>query len=189
MRTIFAMVVGTFIGAGATGVAWWSSNLTNDHSKANQPYADQHGRTISSLSNSDVEQLLAGQGWGLAKPAEFNDYPGPAHVLEFADELVLEKRQFDAVKASFDTMKLKAQKLGVALVDAEAALDEAFKSKTVDEETLNERLTQAESLRAQLRAVHLKAHLEVTPILSDKQKLRYAELRGYENSHSGHSGH
>ena len=35
-----------------------------------QPYAGQQSREIAALSAQDVEDLLAGRGWGLAKPAE-----------------------------------------------------------------------------------------------------------------------
>ena len=47
-----------------------------------QPYAGQETRVISSLSPEDQRALRAGEGGGLAKPAELNGYPGPAHVLE-----------------------------------------------------------------------------------------------------------
>ena len=39
---------------------------------------------IKSLSQDDQSALLAGRGMGLARPAELNGYPGPAHVLELA---------------------------------------------------------------------------------------------------------
>ena len=51
------------------------------------PYAGEQQRAIKSLSEKDIADLQAGQGMGLAKAAELNGYPGPAHVLEHADAL------------------------------------------------------------------------------------------------------
>jgi hypothetical protein len=67
-----------------------------------QPYAGQDARAIASLSQADVDAILAGQGWGLAKPAELNGYPGPLHVLEEADALELTEEQRGAVQAIYD---------------------------------------------------------------------------------------
>ena len=160
------------------------------HTKsAHQPYADQHGRQISSLSAADVEQLKAGKGWGLAKPAEFNGYPGPLHVLELEDKLSLTGRQKAAVEASFKAMRATARALGEKLIEAEAALDSAFKSNAIDRDKLAMLLGEAERLRAELRSTHLAAHLQVTPLLSEEQKTLYASLRGYGDGHSGHGGH
>jgi hypothetical protein len=51
------------------------------------PYAGQERHDIKSLSPQEVTALLAGQGAGFAKAAELNGYPGPAHVIELADQL------------------------------------------------------------------------------------------------------
>lgn len=156
---------------------------------ATQPYAGQNERPISSLSAKDVSALEKGEGWGLAKPAEFNGYPGPAHVLEFADKLDLEQAQRAAIDSAFADMQANAKKLGVQLIEAERALDAAFQSNAIDDAMLKARLEQSSAIRAQLRQVHLAAHLKITPLLSDAQKERYAQLRGYGDGHSGHDGH
>jgi hypothetical protein len=46
------------------------------------PYAGQETRRIKSLSEQDIDELRQGRGWGLAKAAELNGLPGPAHLLE-----------------------------------------------------------------------------------------------------------
>lgn len=177
------------VALGALGGVYGPSLIAHGQNLA-QPYKGQDARQISSLSESDIEQLEKGAGWGLAKPAEFNGYPGPAHVLEFVEELGLSGEQKAAVEASFAAMQAKAKELGVALIDAEASLDEAFKSNAISPVVLAERLRVAEAARAALREVHLAAHLEVTPVLSDEQKEQYAELRGYgAGGHAGHGGH
>lgn len=177
-----ALTMGIGLGVVATLAV---PNLFSGHS-ANQPYADQQGRSISSLSVNDVAQLKDGKGWGLAKPAEFNGYPGPSHVLEFADKLELNTTQKAAVDDAFLRMQSKAKELGVALIEAEKALDAAFVAKAITKIELNRLLAVAEGARAQLRSVHLSAHLEVTPLLTKEQKLKYASLRGYASGHGGH---
>lgn len=180
-------VMGFALGLGAMVVA----PAVKEHllSTNHQPYAGQQERRISSLSEQDIASLEKGEGWGLAKPAELNGYPGPAHVLEFAEKLALDRSQKQGIEAAYDDMKSKAIELGKALVTAEAALDEAFKTGDITRAVLDERLQVAEQIRAALRSVHLDAHLQITPILSAEQKLQYAELRGYNGSHDGHSGH
>lgn len=159
-------------------------SLTAHH--ASQPYAGQETRRISSLSAEDVAALKKGEGWGLAKPAELNGYPGPAHVLEFAEQLDLTKEQKQRVEASFEAMRAKAIELGKALVAAESALDEAFRSRKIKPDLLSTQLQAIARIRAALRAAHLNAHLEITPLLTEAQKKRYAGMRGYHAAHGGH---
>ncbi len=186
MKSLIILIVGIALGISASYIP----SLINAHQNSNQPYADEQGRMISSLSSSDVEQLQQGKGWGLAKPAEFNGYPGPTHIIELAGSLDLTDEQLAAVQDSFAGMKEEATVLGKALIDAEKALDAAFVSKRISKEELNRLLADAENVRAKLRAVHLAAHLEVTPLLSEEQKNRYAELRGYgAGGHNGHGSH
>lgn len=155
------------------------------------PYAGQETRDIASLSQGDIDDLLAGRGWGFAKAAELNGYPGPSHVLELADTLELSDVQRAEVQAIFDAMNAQARALGAEYVAAEAALDDAFESKAVTPEQLAALTRDAGALRAELRAVHLAAHLRTTPILSRHQTVLYNRERGYAagDNHSGHGGH
>lgn len=190
MNKLGILAIGLMIGAGIGVAGSFAPQVLGHSANPNQPYKDEQGRLISSLSSKDVEDLKAGRGWGLAKPAEFNGYPGPAHVIEFARSLELTDQQLTSVKASFTAMQKQAAQLGEQLIAAEKALDGAFVSKRISRGELNRLLAQAESVRAQLRAVHLSAHLEVTPMLSDEQKKKYAQLRGYgSNGHGGHGSH
>jgi Spy/CpxP family protein refolding chaperone len=175
------------VALGAAGL-YGAQTIIGKHNSS-QPYAGQDERYISSLSPDDIRQLENGEGWGLAKPAELNGYPGPAHVLEFADKLNLGKEQRVRIEKAFSVMNAKARELGVALIEAEAALDDAFKSGTASEAVLRERLAATEVVRADLRETHLAAHLEITPLLTEEQKAQYASLRGYGAGHSDHSGH
>lgn len=150
-----------------------------------QPYAGQQSRGVTSLSPEDISQLLAGGGWGLAKPAELNGFPGPAHVLELADKLALTPDQRTRVERIFKRMQARAKSIGARYVAAELAIDEVFRSGKAASGGLETRLRDAERLRSELRRVHLQAHIETTPLLTNAQRKRYDELRGY-GAQGGH---
>lgn len=156
-------------------------------------YAGQETREIKALSKSDVAGLLAGKGMGYAKAAELNGYPGPLHVLELARELDLTVEQRADTQEIFNQMQVSAKGLGADLVAAEWALDELFRSRAIDENALAELTTKIGRIEAQLRAVHLHAHLRQTQLLSAQQVAKYMMLRGYgrgghEHRHQQHPG-
>jgi hypothetical protein len=96
---------------------------------------------------------------GAAKAAELNGYPGPAHVLELGGDLALSAEQRARTQAVWQAMDARARALGQQVVDAERELDALFASKQVTRERLGEQLDRIGVLQAQLRAVHLEAHL------------------------------
>lgn len=159
------------------------------------PYAGQQQRAIKSLSESDVAGLLAGQGAGLAKAAELNGYPGPAHVLELAKELRLSDSQAEATRTLMARHKREAARLGADLVEAERHLDGLFATRKATTESVDQATTRIGALQAQLRAEHLRTHLAQTALLDAQQVQRYAALRGYAGSaqpvqpatHGGHT--
>jgi myo-inositol catabolism protein IolC len=69
----------------------------------------------------------------LALAAELNGYPGPAHVLELADQLKLNEQQKKKIQEMFKAMTKETKTLGVTVIEAERRLDTLFKSKTVNE--------------------------------------------------------
>jgi hypothetical protein len=142
-------------------------------------YAGQEGHPVAGLTVEEIEQLLAGEGSGFARPAELNGYPGPRHVLELAKPLQLSAGQQKAVQPIFDRMKANAGKLGAQLVEAERRLSELFRTHVAVPPSVAARSAAAERLRAELRMVHLAAHLEVTEVPSGDQRRRYSELRGH----------
>lgn len=160
------------------------------------PYAGQERREIKALSEKDIEDLLAGRGMGLAKAAELNGHPGPAHVLELADRLGLDPGQRTATQSLFDRMNAEARRLGTAIIDAERDLERGFAERRLDGENLREKLGKLAALQGGLRYVHLHAHLEQMAILTPDQVARYRALRGYAadtplsiDSHPGHGAH
>jgi len=162
---------------------------------ANQaaPYAGQEQRTIKALSADEIQSYLNGKGAGLAKAAELNHYPGPAHVLELADKLELSAQQKARTEAIFKAMQADAIRWGQALVDKEQELDRRFASAAITPQELRSLLEQIGKLQAEVRRAHLQAHLQQRAVLSVEQVAKYDSLRGYGSGqghgHSGHSGH
>ena len=132
----------------------------------------------SGLTEEAVRQLLAGEGMGLAKPAEMNMYPGPKHVLELKKELAITPAQEAQVNTIRERMLAKAQKLGADIVRLEKALDAEFRAGALSSAALAKRTRAIATLQGDLRAVHLQAHLETKPLLTPTQIHKYYELRG-----------
>ena len=149
------------------------------HEHAASPYAGKEGAQIKALTAEEVQEYRDGTGMGLAKPAELNHYPGPRHVLDLAADLKLTDGQAGEIKSIFDRMHEKAVSLGREILEKEKALDSEFAAGAIDETKLRNLTSQIASLQADLRATHLKAHLETRKILTAAQIVRYDELRGY----------
>ena len=156
------------------------SIIANTQHQSN--YVGQEYREIKSLSNDDISELLNGAGWGLAKPAELNGVPGPKHILEMPEKIDLTKAQTDAINNVFNKMLNEAIPLGKEYVEAERKLDQMFKSRKVNYQTLQSQLTRIASIRSKLRFVHLSKHLDTLEILSEEQVKLYNKLRGYSSS-------
>jgi Spy/CpxP family protein refolding chaperone len=148
-----------------------------------QPYAGQQVRAVTSLSPEELNGFLEGRGMGLAKAAELNGYPGPMHLLELEKELGLTASQRREVELALQRMKARAADLGRKYVEAERAVDAAFRSEGADPAIIAARVAEANRLLGEVRLSHLNAHLEVTPLLTPGQRARYTELRGYRGSH------
>lgn len=86
-------------------------------------------------------------------------------------------------------MHRDAVTIGEKIVTLERELDDRFASSAANADSLRPLLDRIGSLHAQLRFVHLQAHLETRALLSPTQIATYAELRGYGSSHGGHHGH
>ena len=143
------------------------------------PYAGQQVRAIKALAEKDTAALLKGEGLGMAKAAELNGYPGPAHVLAFARDLRLSDEQRRQVQAIFDQMNTRAVALGTEIVERERALDQQFAKGEVTAGDVAAETAKIAALQGQLRSVHLEAHLETKPLLNPHQLMVYQKLRGY----------
>jgi hypothetical protein len=168
MNRLAGMAIVTFLAAPHLAVA-----------QGQQPYAGFEMRPIKALSEQQIDDLRAGRGMGLALVAELNGYPGPAHVIEFAQPLMLSDAQRAKVQSLFDAMKAETVPLGQKLIAQEAELDQGFANKTMTEQLLAASIQTIGSTQAALRTAHLKYHLATFDLLTPMQIERYAELRGY----------
>ncbi len=144
-------------------------------------YAGQENRPIKSLSAEDLAELRRGGGWGLARAAELNGMPGPAHLLELKNQIPLTADQIMAISAIFEGMRTTAIAEGERLISGEEALETAFRNGSITNKSLQELLSDIGQARIALRYVHLAAHLKTLPLLTHDQIARYNVLRGYSD--------
>ena len=153
------------------------------------PYAGEELREIKAMSAEEINGYLQGSGLGYAKAAELNHYPGPRHVLELAQELQLSAGQSQRSQALFDSMKLQAIQLGEQLIDRERVLENDFSSGSITPERLLLLTREIGGIKAEIRYVHLSAHIEQKALLTEQQMKHYDRLRGYGQSHETSHGH
>ena len=144
-----------------------------------QPYAGQQIRAIKALSDDDVGALRRGEGLGMAKAAELNGYPGPAHVLALADKLGLTDAQRRQVAAIHDRMSAAARRIGHDLIERERTLDQLFSDNDAKQDRIAVETAAIGALQGKLRAVHLTAHVETRSLLTADQISLYQHLRGH----------
>jgi hypothetical protein len=144
-------------------------------------YAGQEERLIKSLSLDDISELKRGGGWGLAKAAELNGVPGPAHLLEMKDEIPLDNVQVAAITTIYEKMKSQAIEQGDRLIALELELENHFLNGTITDAILRSSLDAIAEVRKELRYIHLATHLKTPEILSEAQIKKYNALRGYSN--------
>ena len=150
------------------------------------PYTGLENRAIKALSAEQTASLRNGEGMGFALAAELNGYPGPKHVLELEEQLGLSADQVVATRDVFDAMKSAAVELGERIVAREQELDRLFASHEIASEALETITLDIGRLQGELRAVHLKAHLEMVEILSPAQRHAYVMARGYHHGRREH---
>jgi hypothetical protein len=146
------------------------------------PYSGLERRSIKALSDEQIADLVVGRGLGLALAAELNSYPGPVHVLELAEALALTPEQRSRTKNLLDNMKAETIPIGKRLIAFERDLDLLFAERKITPEVIDEVTARIAAAQGELRAAHLRYHIDMAALLSSEQVVRYAELRGY----SGH---
>jgi hypothetical protein len=158
------------------------AQANESHSGHASQYAGQEDRAIKSLSDDDIAELRRGGGWGLAKAAELNGVPGPAHLLELKDQIPLDDAQVAAIGDLYRTMKARAIEQGERLIALEQSLEDRFRDGTITDATLRRSLDAIAEARRELRYIHLATHLETPRILSAEQIAAYNALRGYKTA-------
>ncbi len=127
---------------------------------------------------AERQAIERGEGFGMGMVADHNGYPGPKHVLDLKTELRLAADQQAAMEKLFAEMKEKALSKGHDLLEAESRLDRIFGEGRPEAE-LREQAFRVASLRAELRWVHLGAHLQARKLLTEKQLTEYMRLRNH----------
>lgn len=166
-----------------------SGMVFSAYASTESPYAGQEVRDIKALSPQEVDDYLRGRGLGYAKAAELNRYPGPRHVLDLSAQLGLSDEQIVRTEAIFSAMEKKAIELGRELVSKEQTLNEAFAAGVIDADSLQALVSEIGELDAQIRFVHLNAHLQQRALLTQHQIKLYDGLRGYGAAHDPEQHH
>lgn len=125
----------------------------------------------------EFSNLQQGRGMDMARAAENNRYPGPMHVLEHAEALELSDDQIERSRELMSRVKTRAPELGRQIVDGEKRLEAMFAEGSVEPSSMDSLLMEIAELRAQLRSIHLTAHLDQAAILTEAQITKYMELR------------
>lgn len=133
--------------------------------------------------NEERQAIESGEGFGMALVADRNGYPGPKHILELKRELALTPEQEKQVQALFAAMRAEALAAGKKLLDSEADLERLFASGAAEAAEVRRRLDEMAAWRAELRWVHLSAHLRAHELLTPEQRARYHALRHGEPQH------
>ncbi len=188
-----AMVI---LGVAFAAVAPASAETPTDPAPNHQPsgpealdrlrslYATLPGAGSRGLLPQEVESLTKGEGMALAMAAELNGYPGPRHLLDAAaaGQLDLRPDQREALQRLYDGMLAEAKAKGQEILQAEEELAMRFRHGRIDEAGLGEILGQIGQLRAGLRLIHLRTHLETGALLTPDQIARYKTVRGYDTA-------
>ena len=155
------------------------------------PYRHQVETGLRGLNDNEIAELKAGTGMGLARAAELNSYPGPRHVLDAvaAGKLTASPKQLERVQLVFGRMKRDAQRAGAQILAEEQQLEAGFRAAAMTDQELRSRVARIGALQAELRTIHLAAHLATRALLSDVQVARYNELRGYTAGGTAHQEH
>jgi hypothetical protein len=98
--------------------------------------------------------------------------------LELSEQLALTPQQRAKAQQLKDSMK-EAAILSAKLVDAERQLDPLFGRGEASDEIVTPLVQQIGQLQAEIRLVHLRAHLEMRKVLTADQINKYKQERGY----------
>lgn len=152
------------------------------------PYAGQEQQALKALTPEQVTGLLNGEGMGYARVAELNQYPGPRHILDLADQLRITDEQRAATEQIFAAMQTEAKRLGQELITQEVALEAVFRQPEAMDTEVQALLREIGLLEANLRWTHLRAHLAMKRLLTSEQLQHYDALRGYTEGPGAHDG-
>jgi Spy/CpxP family protein refolding chaperone len=148
--------------------------LQLSHAQDAHPQSEmQHHHSCLDEERASIER---GEGFGMAMIADRSGYPGPRHVLDMASDLHLTAEQRAAMEKLFAGMHEKAVARGKEFLEAQARLEQMFREGRTEAD-LREQAFRVDSIHAELRWIHLSAHLAAQKILTPDQISQYAHLR------------
>jgi Spy/CpxP family protein refolding chaperone len=148
------------------------------HDHGHTPGAAGEGHRRAQACAEEFEAVVRdGRGFGMAFAADQHGYPGPMHVLELKERLGLDASQEAGVRALLHAMFAESRPKGARLLDAEARLRRLFAAGTADEAAVRAAVAEVEQAHAEVRLVHLLAHLKTREILTEAQRRAYHAAR------------
>ncbi|MGG7566868.1 hypothetical protein ACQ5SO_12010 [Rhodovulum sp. DZ06] len=142
--------------------------------KEKRPYTEAVSR-----SREEIEAILAGEEWGDDSVAGAYGYPSPGRVIRWSGRLNLSPGQLDQVYEIHDDMVMWAKMIAPKFLDAEAELEELFRSGRTTPGMIRKLTEESAALEAQLRAIHLSARAKM------RSKLTREQMRAYDLFVSG----
>jgi hypothetical protein len=162
----------------ATLLAGVSAAHAQHHGHGHTGAAPSEGHLRAQACADEFEAVVRdGRGFGMAFVADQEGYPGPLHVLELKDRLRLDAAQEARVRTLLHAMFDEARPKGARLLEAEARLRRLFAGGSADASAVRRAVAEVEQARAELRLVHLLAHLETRALLTEAQRRAYHEAR------------
>jgi len=137
------------------------------------------GQTIP----SDKEALENSEGAGMASYADLNGYPGPKHILDMQEELNTSEEQRKDIQSIVEAMKESARVKGDAIIAKEVELEKLFRMGKATELDARRLSREIGTLRGELRAVHLTAHVQAKQVLTKEQVATYNSIRSGMRQH------
>src|SRR5262245_22523385 len=140
--------------------------------------AGGEGHRAAQACATQFDQVVAdGRGFGMAFAADQNGYPGPMHILELRERLALTPDQVAKTEALMRAMFDESRPKSARLLDAEARLRRLFAEGGASEAAVRTAVAEVERARADVRLVHLVAHLRARDVLTDPQRTLYHAAR------------
>ncbi len=162
----------------AIAAATATSALAQSERGHQHPGGDAQAHQRVEACQREFDRVVAdGRGFGLAFPADQNDYPGPLHVLELKDRLRLTPEPETRMRVLFEAMLADARARAARLAAAEARLRQIFAERAADDAAVRTAVAEAETARAEVRLAHLLKHLRTRDVLTEAQRQAYHQLR------------
>jgi Spy/CpxP family protein refolding chaperone len=146
------------------------ANATDDSQSSKEKCA------VSTLSDQEIRDHLSGSGAGDMQTADSHHYPGPMHILGNAEHLNLTAEQAAKAHEIYQAMSDERVRIGKEILQKESELEALFVQQKATEENTGKLIADLTQLQAASRLAHLKAHLRMRAVLSEKQLAQYDQL-------------